>query len=225
MAETAAQHAQESSEAFHGVFTAASPSALERVYDSWASTYDDTIAQELAGDGVNHPTTELIEVVKSALPPSADVRRVLDCGAGTGAAGPLLMDAYGPLDALVAFDLSARMLERAGARGCYTELVRGCCPDMSVVAGRAYDLVVCAGTFTPNHAPPTTLAALVPLVCRGGHIAFSVRSYFYADEASGFMAAQRALELDGSWLKVIEEERVYLPKEDVMALYFVYERL
>ena len=112
------------------------------------------------------------------------------------------------------------MLEVARGRGCYTHIVHGRCPDMSAAADSLYDLVFCAGTFTPNHAPPTTLAALLPLVQPGGYIGFSIRSYYYADDASGFKSAQQALVDDGSWSKVAEEERVYLPKEGVSALYF-----
>ena len=222
---------EESSAAFHGVFTAKTRDELETAYDQWKGTYDDSIASDLAGDGENHPTTETLKTLKAALSlqEASRVKRVLDVGAGTGAAGPLLVDAFGPLEHLVAFDLSAGMLTLAERRGCYTKVVKGACPDMSAVRPASdeelYDLIFSAGTFTPNHAPATTLAQLVPLVRRGGHIAFSIRAYWYEDAQSGFKVAQAELEAKGAWRRVAMEERPYLPKQNVMALYFVYEVL
>jgi predicted TPR repeat methyltransferase len=117
------------------------------------------------------------------------------------------------------------MLDVAAKRDCYTALVQGCCPDVSAAATRDYDVIFCAGTFTPNHAPATTLPELVGLARTGGHVAFSVRTYHYEDDASGFRTIQSDLETAGKWRKVAEEERDYLPAEDVKALYFVYQKL
>ena len=65
---------------------------------------------------------------------------------------------FSPLSSLVAFDISDGMLEQARGRGCYTAFVQGCCPDLSAVAHAApFDIVFCAGTFTRNHAPASTL--------------------------------------------------------------------
>ena len=56
----------------------------------------------------------------------------------------------------------------------------------------------------------------------GSHVAFSIRSYFYEDEGSGFKQAQQVL-VDESRLELMGcQERPYLPKEDVEALYFLY---
>lgn len=227
-------HEKEQAPAFHGVFTAKTADELKRVYDCWAETYDHTLAYDLAGDGQNHPTTELIAVLASAVPTTASIEYVLDVGAGTGAAGPLLVQQYGGpkgkgLKALVAFDLSEGMLKVAEQRQVYTAIVQGCCPNMegarkvlSTPEG-TYDLVVCAGTFTPNHAPASTLAELVELVRPGGFIAFSVRSYFFDDESSGFKSMQEELVSVGKWNLIADQERVYLPKENVLARYFVYQ--
>lgn len=221
---------REQAPAFHGVFTAKTALEMEVVYDKWAETYDHTVKYDLAGDGENHPTTELIKTLAELLPADTDVQHVFDCGVGTGDAGPMLLEQYPGLQSLVAFDLSSGMLQKAKARKCYTLCVKGCCPDMTgasaacTSATKLYDLVFCAGTFTPNHAPPSTLEQLVQLVKKGGHIAFSIRSYFYEDESSGFKAAQRSLEENGKWTLVGSQERPYLPKEKVLAHYFVYQR-
>ena len=218
---------REQAAAFQGVFTAETSAELAAAYDTWAGTYDDTIAHELSGTGENTVTVECVRVL-SELVPAAGVKSVLDCGAGTGAAGPLLMQLYPDVSRLIAFDLSAGMLREASRRGCYTATIQGCCPDMTDAAKAGddgfYDLVFCAGTFTPNHAPPSTLAELVDLTRPGGHIMFSVRSYFYEDLSSGFKIAVEGLEAAGQWQLVECRERDYLPKEDVMALYFLYRR-
>ena len=229
VAKTKMVHSKESAAAFNGVFTATSNEELARAYDGWAATYDGTVADELSGDGTNRVTLNTVAALAEHVPAAtADVRRVLDCGAGTGAAGPLLAAAYGPLDALVAFDLSAGMLARAAARGCYTACVEGCCPDLgaaAAVCAEGFDVCFCAGTFTPNHAPASTLAALAAVTRPGGHVAFSVRTYYYEDPQSGFKAAAAALEAAGRWRAVAADERAYLPAEGVTALYFVYEVL
>eukprot|EP00927_Polykrikos_kofoidii_P004154 TRINITY_DN11647_c0_g1_i2.p1 TRINITY_DN11647_c0_g1~~TRINITY_DN11647_c0_g1_i2.p1 ORF type:complete len:239 (+),score=27.07 TRINITY_DN11647_c0_g1_i2:62-718(+) len=216
-------HPLETNAAFAGVFAAKGVAELEKAYDKWAETYDETIRNDLSGSEVSVAATELMKLLRTV--DLGEVNHVLDCGAGTGAAGPVLLSEYSPLESLVAFDLSRAMLDQAKARGCYTEFVQGCCPDMSSVPTRDYDLVVCIATFVPNHAPPTTLAALVPLVRPGGHIGFSVRKYFFEDETSGFKNTQAELEDQGAWRKVAEAEGPYLPKEGVDGVYFVYQRL
>eukprot|EP00927_Polykrikos_kofoidii_P004153 TRINITY_DN11647_c0_g1_i1.p1 TRINITY_DN11647_c0_g1~~TRINITY_DN11647_c0_g1_i1.p1 ORF type:complete len:239 (+),score=27.19 TRINITY_DN11647_c0_g1_i1:61-717(+) len=216
-------HPLEANAAFAGVFAAQSASELEKAYDKWADTYDETLRTILVGSEECVPTAELMKLLRTV--ELGEVNHVLDCGAGTGAAGPVLLSEYSPLESLVAFDLSRGMLDQAKLRGCYTELVQGCCPDMSSVPTRDYDLAVCIGTFTPNHAPPTTLPALVSLVRPGGHIGFSVRKYFFEDETSGFKNTQAELEDQGAWRKVAEAEGPYLPKEGVDAVYFVYQRM
>eukprot|EP00397_Hematodinium_sp_SG-2012_P024467 GEMP01025488.1.p1 GENE.GEMP01025488.1~~GEMP01025488.1.p1 ORF type:complete len:231 (-),score=66.19 GEMP01025488.1:1626-2318(-) len=224
------EDSRESHPEFHGVFKASTVEDLKKSYDSWSKTYDHGIESTLSGDNENHMTTEMIAVVRKTLPEDAPIHHLLDCGAGTGAAGPFLRELFPNLKSLIGFDLSTGMLKVAEERGCYTDLVQGCCPDMTAAAKACvaelflYDLVFCAGTFTPNHAPSSTLAQLVPLVRKGGYICFSVRTYWYEDEESGFKSAQRKLEEEGKWTMLANEVRTYLPKQDVFANYFVYQR-
>lgn len=225
-------HEKESNAAFQGVFTAKTTAELEAAYDTWAATYDKTVEMILNGDGENHPTTELVKTIAAA-GIQGPIQHVLDCGAGTGAAGPLLRsqftDGACTLKSLVAFDLSAGMLAQARARDCYTAFVQGRCPSLAGAVeatsppGKLYDLVFCAGTFTPNHAPPSTLPELVKICRPGGYVCFTVRSYFFEDDSSGFKAAQKALVDSGAWTLVADQERTYLVNEGVMARNFVYQ--
>ena len=220
-------HTQEAHPAFRGVFSAGSSEDLAQIYDLWAVTYDNTVAHDLAGGGENHPTTGLAATVASALS-RADrdgVRTILDCGAGTGAAGPLLRQHFSRAESIVAFDLSKGMLERAAARGVYSDRIVGRCPDMGPALAACpdgYDFIFCAGTFTPNHAPASTLESLANILRPGGHVAFNIRSYYFQAESSGFRREQARLCAEGRWELVADEERPYLPKEGVMARCFVF---
>jgi len=214
---------EEANTAFHGVFTADTPEKLEQVYDEWAKTYDDTVNNTLGGDGVNHPTGELFEVVKKHVPTA---KAILDVGAGTGVAGPLLAAQYSPSQ-MIALDLSKGMLDVARAlpnQGGYTDFVQACCPDLGTATG-PYDLIFCAGTFTPNHAPPETLRTMLQVTQPGAFICFSVRNYYFDDVSSGFSTLQQAIVDEGKWELVAKEERIYLPKENVYAYNFVYKVL
>ena len=87
MSTSSALHEKESAKGFNGVFTATTRDELARAYDGWAATYDATVENELAGRGVNEPVVELMAVLKKVV---STCEKVLDVGAGTGAAGPLL---------------------------------------------------------------------------------------------------------------------------------------
>ena len=261
---------RESAAGFHGVFKAKTIGDLEKVYDQWAETFDKTVQFDLSGDGVNHPTVELMQTLKNCKAEEILFKRlkndrtmtektialdhclnILDCGAGTGAAGKLIKeDLFGdiyykgqgkdniPRINLVAFDLSQGMLDKCD-RSFYDALAKGACPDMSaavqalgVIAKPTlgcfencakYDLTFCAGTFTPNHAPPTTLQKLVEITNTNGLISFSIRTYFYEDETSGFKKEIERLSSEKKWIQIACEERIYLPKENVSAKYFVFQ--
>lgn len=295
--------------AFHGVFQAKTLQDLEKVYDSWAETYDETLENELSGDGVNHPVVELLATLREAkamkillenaldsvqkaspsqLIPFGDsgseseqarqeyeakrdaelslsqfrTVNILDCGCGTGAAGRHLKEglfthALGKFDGvlpgwsgmranLIGFDLSLGMLKKCNPK-YYQKVAQGVCPDMTsaiqalnetqeyfahispeashFVRSKKFDLTFCAGVFTPNHAPPTTLEKLVEITNPGGLISFSIRTYFYEDESSGFKQEIQRLVEEKKWSKVHCEQRVYLPKETVYAFYFVFQVL
>jgi len=84
-------------------------------FDRFAETFDEQVYGVLQYDGPR----KLYEVVAATGAPMA---RTLDLGCGTGAAGALLRPRATRLEGV---DLSARMLEKAGARGVYDELAQG----------------------------------------------------------------------------------------------------
>jgi ubiquinone/menaquinone biosynthesis C-methylase UbiE len=205
-------------------FKADTPEKLAEVYDKWGATYDTDVKDKLAGDGINHPVTQLLEHLR---PHVVEAQSILDCGCGTGDAGPMLAEHFKP-ETMVALDLSQGMLAMAKARpqqGGYTHFVQAQCPDLGDAKSMKFDLVFCAGTFIPNHAPPETLRSCLEVVRPGGFISFSVRKYYFEEESSGFRALQEKLVAEQRWELVSREERPYLPKENVTAFDFTYKVL
>ncbi len=99
----------------HAVPERASDAYVTEVFDRFAASFDAKLA---------HLQYAAPELCAGELRRRAGGRRlaVLDAGCGTGLCGPLLR----PLAReLVGLDLSPAMLERAGARGGYDELVQG----------------------------------------------------------------------------------------------------
>lgn len=110
------------------------PHELEKVFDPFASAFDDVLVRMLDYRGP--------QVVGALVELHAEMRgaNVLDLGCGTGLVGVVLKAAgAGMIDGV---DLSRRMLDQARASGAYGNLMRD--DITSLVAGRLYDVVTCA---------------------------------------------------------------------------------
>ena len=88
---------------------------IERFFDGFASTYDDTL-EELTYRAPQQIGAMLAEIVDSR----GRTLDVLDAGCGTGLCGAQV---HGFARSLVGIDLSTQMLERAKARRIYDDLV------------------------------------------------------------------------------------------------------
>jgi predicted TPR repeat methyltransferase len=112
---------------------------VEEVFDSFAGSFDAKLATlEYRAPGI------VGDAVARLLGEPQRTHHILDAGCGTGLCGPYLAP-YA--QSLVGVDLSGNMLERARARGLYTELVKS---DLVVYldsCNYSHDLIVSADTL------------------------------------------------------------------------------
>jgi uncharacterized SAM-dependent methyltransferase/ubiquinone/menaquinone biosynthesis C-methylase UbiE len=189
---------------------------LKTLYADWASTYDEDhrdvgfFGHTLTADVLARHLTR------------RDSSRVLDAGAGTGAAGAALA-ALGFTD-LVAVDLSDEMLAQARAKGVYSQtMVADLSLPVDAFGDDMFDAAVLVGVFSYGQAPAETLDEIVRLVRPGGVIAFTVRTDFYADDAMGVRSKMALLEQRGQWLHLETTAAApYLPGKDPDAAFQVW---
>jgi L-histidine N-alpha-methyltransferase len=197
-------------------YRAKTPDDLKSLYADWAATYDDDHEQ------VGFFGHTLTAAVLARHLTRRDSSRVLDAGAGTGAAGEAL-SALGFND-LVAADLSEDMLDQARAKGIYTQLVVA---DLSLPVDSfgddSFDAATLVGVFSYGQAPAETLDEIIRLVRPGGAIAFTMRTDFHAEDAMGVASRMRELERKGRWLQIeCTEPAPYLPGKDADARFQVW---
>ena len=117
----------------------ASDAYVEKVFDSFAPTFDAKLAQ------LHYRAPRVVaDAVAAALPAPARQFDVADIGCGTGLCGPLLQPWA---RRLVGCDLSGAMLERASGRGVYDELHKAELTAFLRERPGAFDLVVSADTL------------------------------------------------------------------------------
>lgn len=89
---------------------------------------------------------ELAILLEHTQPERNEIERLLDIGCGTGLAAAALGDAFG-IGGAVGFDVSARMLDLARAKGIYEDLLLGNALDGLDGVGGAFDVVIAADLF------------------------------------------------------------------------------
>ncbi|MEM0922311.1 MAG: class I SAM-dependent methyltransferase [Pseudomonadota bacterium] len=156
--------------------------ALTRLYSDWAETYDESFA---AAHGYIVPD-HLARILTETAGSDDGLFPVLDIGAGTGLVGAALV-AAGVEGATDALDLSAKMLEVAGAKGLYRNRICADLTETLPVADRSYGGFVSAGTFTHGHVGPNCLPELLRIAKPGALFCLSINAQVF-DEA-GFGSA------------------------------------
>ncbi|MEM7239015.1 MAG: methyltransferase domain-containing protein, partial [Pseudomonadota bacterium] len=150
-----------------GAYEMETPEDSVRLYADWADNYDQTFAEshgyivprQLAGlfhaeaDEANWP--------------------VLDIGAGTGLVGAELS---GEVDAI---DISAEMLEVAGTKGIYRDLIRADLTQPLAIGAGTYGGLVSAGTFTHGHVGPACLPELLRIARSGALFCLSINAQVF----------------------------------------------
>ena len=144
----------------------ASDEYVRRTFDEAADSFDTNLGRL----GYSAPPA-----VATALAALADgnTLAVLDAGCGTGLCGPLIRK---HCQHLVGVDLSAKMVERARARGCYDELVISELTSFLGKQPRAFDAVVCADTLVYFGALEQAFAASHESLREGGWLIFTLEA-------------------------------------------------
>jgi uncharacterized SAM-dependent methyltransferase/ubiquinone/menaquinone biosynthesis C-methylase UbiE len=189
---------------------------LMRLYRDWAATYDADHEQ------VGFFGHRLAAEITKKYVPFSHVAPVLDAGAGTGAAGvELARLGFGNLTAV---DLSEAMLEKAEAKGVYSQLFRvDLGLPLDTFPADHFDAAILVGVFSYGQAPAHCLDEIVRVVKPGGVIVFTMRTDFYEKNAMGVRGKITDLEHDGSWTLVEKTDpRPYLPKKDPDAQFCVW---
>jgi uncharacterized SAM-dependent methyltransferase/ubiquinone/menaquinone biosynthesis C-methylase UbiE len=189
---------------------------LKQLYADWAETYD--ADHEKVGFFGPRLTAEVLARHMTR----HDASRVLDAGAGTGAAGEALA-AVGFRD-LVAIDLSEDMLACAREKNVYSQtIVADLSLPVDAFGDDAFDAAVLVGVFSYGQAPAQTLDEIVRMVRPGGIVAFTMRTDFYEDDVMGIKSRIEQLEERGAW-RLIEttEAAPYLPHKDPDAMFRVW---
>lgn len=197
-------------------YAARTKDELRALYADWAGSYD--ADHERVGFFGHRLTAETLARHATR----RDVARVLDAGAGTGAAGVELA-ALGFRE-LVAVDLSEEMLERARAKGVYRQtLTADLALPIDAFAGASFDAAVLVGVFSYGQAPAEALDEVVRLVRPGGLVAFTLRCDFHEQNAMGVRARMEDLERRGAW-RLLErtDAHAYLPAKDPQARFRVW---
>jgi predicted TPR repeat methyltransferase len=141
-------------------------SYVERLFDRFAETFDEKLAQL----DYRAPALVAEAVACVAGPPKADLC-VLDAGCGTGLCGQYLRPCAREL---VGVDLSAEMLARARGRGLYDRLVQHELTAHLQGWAESLDLVVSADTLVYFGSLDAVLAAAAGALRPGGHLVFTL---------------------------------------------------
>ncbi len=181
------------------VYRAKNGEDLRKLYDSWAETYDADLLH------VGYVHAPVITGLVSRHVPSREAA-ILDAGVGTGAIGNIL--SILGYNNLTGIDMSAGMLEKARARGCYADLRQGVLGEALPFPDGAFDAILSTGTFTNGHAPASAFRELTRILEPGGVLLFTVGTVIWEEE--GFHHMLDGLVRAGQ-LAVVETTPIYRP--------------
>ena len=139
-------------------------------FDAFAERYDDVL-----GNWLDYRGPALIaEALAAALGPAPARRLAIDLGCGTGLLAPVLRPLARRLEGV---DLSARMVERARAKGLYDALAVDEIGHFLAVNPGRWDLAAAGDVFCYFGALDGVLKALSAALAPGGVVAFTVERH------------------------------------------------
>jgi predicted TPR repeat methyltransferase len=174
------------------------------IYEDWAASYESTMIEQYGylAPRIAADAFEQICPDKQA--------QVLDMGCGTGLVGvELHARGYQNIDGL---DIAQAMLDEAGAKQVYGELLSGDMTKPLDLGGRIYDAAIGVGCFGNGHVGPEHLAELVTSVRPGGALVFYLNGIPY--EEDDYAGHFRTLEDAGAWAVSLLEQSNYMAELD-----------
>jgi predicted TPR repeat methyltransferase len=156
----------------------ASDAFIETTFDSFAASFDSKLAKLL----YRAPALVAEMLKRSGVAPSKSLD-VLDAGCGTGLCGALIAP-YARR--LVGVDLSERMLDQAGERNVYDELVKGELTAYMAGCTETFDVIVSADTLVYFGPLEAVVRASEKALRPGGRLIFTVEELVGAGHDGGY---------------------------------------
>jgi predicted TPR repeat methyltransferase len=150
------------------------PTYVSALFNQYAPKFEASLVDQLDYRGPALLFKAVLATRVAARKP-AFFRRAIDLGCGTGLAARAFA---AQIDRIIGFDLSPRMIERAGETGLYAELeVADLVDGLSSKPDASADLILAADVMVYVHdlIPPLRQAARV--LAPGGLLAFTVETY------------------------------------------------
>lgn len=141
-------------------------------YQKWAASYED----EVAAQGYATPGRVAAALWSQMPEPQTPV---LDYGCGTGLSGVALRAAG--FEVIDGMDPTPNMLEVAGAKGVYRNLIGFDMAEAQPIKPGSYKLLTAIGVIGTGAAPPQTLDLLMHALPKAGLLAFSYNDHTLAD--------------------------------------------
>lgn len=150
------------------VYGLLAPDQTQALYDAWADTYEDEIAE----NGYATPG----RVAKAMADHISDKSTpLLDFGCGTGLSGVALQQAG--FTAIDGMDPSNEMLTQANAKRCYRNLTRIDPADPAPIPEGTYAAITAIGVIGPGAAPASTFHVVLKGLSRGGRLGVSLNDH------------------------------------------------
>jgi len=183
-------------------------------YRNWAADYDHQMLDLL---GYISPAS-IAEILAEHLPDRE--ASILDVGCGTGLTCRVLAErGYRNLDGI---DLSSEMLEVAGERGIYRDLLQADINQPLTMESNRYDGVISSGTFTHGHVGPEPLRDIFRVLKPGGLLACTVHLDLW--QSMGFEAEFSALVDQAVAIRVSAEPGSFYKDKPAEGLFCVYRK-
>ena len=147
------------------------PRYMRKLFDTFASTYDSRMLNELSYRAHLH----LRDLANQVMPDAKAPMRILDLGSGTGLVGDAFKDLAqgGRLDGV---DLAPMMIETAQKRGLYDSLILADLETHLAAPGPDYDLILAADTMIYLGDLAPTFSGAEKHLTPGGFYIFAVEA-------------------------------------------------
>jgi SAM-dependent methyltransferase len=165
-----------------GAYSLKTPEDSVELYRDWAATYDNAFA-DTHGYVLPRRIAEIFREDGGRGP-------VLDIGAGTG----LVAEALGDIE-VDGIDISAEMLEVAGAKGLYQNRIVADLTKALDIPDASYAGFTSAGTFTHGHVGPGCLPELMRIATANALFVLAINEGVF--DAAGFGSAFARLVAEG----------------------------
>jgi len=173
------------------------PGANRTLYDQWAASYDADLTDPSQGYVGPLEAAKAISEAGNFVSNSNDPVQVLDAGCGTGLSGIAVQLQLGKEAVIDGIDISEGMLAVAAKTGVYRNLTpTDLSQPFTEIALDTYNVVVCVGTLTAGHVPPSPALEEFVRVCRPqGLVAATVKESVWS--SGGYEAEVQRLAKEG----------------------------